>query len=66
MKLYLHNSMSIHPVFNASLLKKYYGERLLPKVVQVNDDTEYKIDLIYITRGISVIDSASFNKRGTV
>ena len=26
------------PVFNVSLLKKYYGDRLLPKVVQVEDD----------------------------
>ena len=38
MKLDLPASMSIHPVFNVSLLKKYYGDRLLPKVVQVKDD----------------------------
>ena len=46
MKLDLPASMSIHPVFNISLLKKYYRDRLLPKVVQVEDDAEYKIDSI--------------------
>ena len=39
-------NVCIHPVFNVSLLKKYYGDKLLPKVVQVKNDTEYKIDLI--------------------
>ena len=51
MKLDLPASMSINPVFNVSLLKKYYGDRLLPKVVQVKDDAEYKIDSILLHWG---------------
>ena len=46
MKLDLPASISVHQVFNVSLLKKYYGDRLLPKAVQVEDDAEYKIGLI--------------------
>ena len=38
--------ISIHPVFNVTLLKKYYGDQLIPKVVQVKDDAEHKIDSI--------------------
>ena len=45
-KLDLPVSMSIHPVFNVLLLRKYYGDRLLPKAVQVRDDVEYTIDSI--------------------
>ena len=44
-------SISVHPIFNVWLLKKYCGARLLPKVVQVEDDTEYKIDSILHYRG---------------
>ena len=51
MKLDLPVSMSVHPVFNVLLLRKYYGDRLLPKVVQVKDDAEYKIDSILRHRG---------------
>ena len=51
MKLDLPASISVHPVFNVLLLKKYYGDRLLPKVVQVEDDAEYEIDLILHHRG---------------
>ena len=50
-KLDLLASMSIHPVFNVSLLRKYYGDRLLPKAVQVEDDAEKEIDLILRHRG---------------
>ena len=50
-KLDLPASMSIHPVFNVLLLRKYYGDRLLPKVVQVEDDTKYEIDSILHHRG---------------
>ena len=46
MKLDLLASMSVHPVFNVFLLKKYYGDRVLPKVVQVEDDAKYEIDSI--------------------
>ena len=51
MKLDLPASISIYPVFNISLLKKYYGDRLLPKVVQVEDDDEYEIDSILHHQG---------------
>ena len=50
-KLDLPASMSVHPVFNVSLLRKYYGDRLLPKAVQVEDDAEYEIDSILCHRG---------------
>ena len=50
-KLDLPASISIHPVFNILLLKKYYRDRLLPKVVQVEDDAKYKIDLILHHQG---------------
>ena len=60
--------MSIHPVFNVSLLRKYYGDRLLPKVVQVEDDAEYEIDLILHHQGCPcvIIDSTYFDGRGMV
>ena len=44
-KLDILAPMSVHPVFNVPLLKKYYRDRL-PKEVQVKDDAKYKIDLI--------------------
>ena len=50
-KLDLLVSMSIHPVFNVSLLRKYYRDRLLPKVVQVEDDAKYEIELILHHQG---------------
>ena len=46
MKLDLQVSKFVYPGFNVSLLKKYYGDKLLPKAVQVKDDAEYEIDLI--------------------
>ena len=46
MKLVLPPSMSVYPVFNVSLPKKLYEDRLLPKVVQVKDYAEYEIDSI--------------------
>ena len=45
-KLDLPASMSVHPVFNVLLLRKYYVDRLLPKAVQVEDDAKYEIDSI--------------------
>ena len=45
-KLDLPASMSVHPAFNVSLLRKYYGDRLLPKEVQGEDDAKYEIDSI--------------------
>ena len=46
MKLHLPASISINPVFNVSLLKKYYRDGLLPKAIQVENDAKYKIDSI--------------------
>ena len=46
MKLDLPALISVHPVFNSSLLKNCYGDRLLPKVVQIEDDAKYKKDSI--------------------
>ena len=66
MKLDLPASISVHPVFNVSFFKKYYKDRLLPNVVQVEDDAKYKIDLIYITKDICIINSTSFDRRGMV
>ena len=43
--------ISIHPVFNVLLLKKYYGDGLLPKVVQVEADAKYEIDSILCYQG---------------
>ena len=43
--------MSVHPVFNVLLLRKHYGDRLLPKAVQVEDDAKYKIDSILCHQG---------------
>ena len=51
MELDLPASISIYPVFNVSLLRKYYRDRLLPKAVQVEDDTKYEIDLILCHQG---------------
>ena len=51
MKLDFLALISIHPVFNISLLKKYYGDQFVPKSVQVRDDTEYEIDLILYNWG---------------
>ena len=45
-KLDLPVSISVHQVFNVSLLRKHYRGRLLPKAVQVEDNTRYEIDLI--------------------
>ena len=51
MKLDLTASISIHIVFNVSLIKKYYGDRFLPNAVQVEDDAEYKIESILYHQG---------------
>ena len=53
MKLDLPASMSVNPVFNVFLLKKYYGDRLPPKVVQVEDDAKYEIDSVLCHGGCS-------------
>ena len=50
-KLNLQVSMSIHPVVKISLLRKYYGDKLLPKVVQVEYEAEYEIDSILHHQG---------------
>ena len=67
MKLDLPASISVHPVFNVSLLKNYYGDILQPKTVQVEDDVRiHEIDSIYITEDVCVIDSTFLDGRGTV
>ena len=50
-KLDLLAFISVYPVFNVSLLKKYYRDRLLPKAVQVKDNAEYEIDSILHHQG---------------
>ena len=50
-KLDLPASISVHRVYNVLLLGKYYGDRLLPKAVQVKDDAEYEIDSILHHQG---------------
>ena len=51
MKLDLLVSISVHPVFNVLLLRKYYRDRLLPKAVQVKDDAKYEIESILHQQG---------------
>ena len=46
MKLDVPALISIQPVFIISLLKKYYGDQLLPIALQIEYDAEYKIDFI--------------------
>ena len=43
-KLDLTVQMQVCLEFNVSLLKKYFKYRLLPKVVQVEDDADYGIE----------------------
>ena len=50
-RLDLPDSISIHPVFNIFLLKKYYRDQLLPNAVLVKDDAEYEIDSILYHQG---------------
>ena len=66
MKLDLPASMSMHPVFNVSLLKKYLGDRLPLKAGQVEDDVEYKIDSILCHWGHWHYKKYLFDGRGMV
>ena len=50
-KLDLLASISVHPVFNVSLLRKHCRDRLLPKAVQVEDDAKYEIASILYNQG---------------
>ena len=51
MELDLPASLSVQPVFNVSLEKNNYGDRFLPKVIQVKDDIKYKINLFLHYQG---------------
>ena len=45
-KLELPPGMKVHPVFNIALLKRYHGQRLLPNLILVDGNTEYKVEQI--------------------
>ena len=64
MKLDLPALMSIHSVFNISLLKKYYGGQVIPKVLQVEGDAKYEIDSILHHWEIYITDRTSLDGRG--
>ena len=49
-KLELPESMSVHPVFNVSLLKVYKGTLQRPAPVEVEGQTEYEIEKIIAHR----------------
>ena len=50
-KLELPPAMTVHPVFNVSLLKQYKGTRLLPSAIQLDDEAEYEVEAILKHRG---------------
>lgn len=50
-ELALPESMKVHPVFNVSLLRKYYGEYSPPGPIIVEGEVEYEVDRIIRHRG---------------
>ena len=45
-KLELPPGMKVHPVFNVALLKRYHGQHLLPNLILVDGNAEYKVEQI--------------------
>ena len=45
-KLALPLGIKAHPVFNMTLLKRYYGQCLIPNPISVEDDAEYEVEEI--------------------
>ena len=43
-KLELLPGIKVHPTFNIALLKKYHGQNLLPNLILVDDNAEYKAE----------------------
>ena len=50
-RLELPPALTIHPVFNTSLLKKYTGDRLVPEPVLLDGSLEYEVESILAHRG---------------
>ena len=42
-KLELPPGMKVHPLFNVALLKRYYGQCLIPNMILVDDDAKYEV-----------------------
>ena len=45
-KLELPPGMKVHPVFKVGLLKRYYGQCLIPNPILVDDNAKYKVEQI--------------------
>ena len=43
-KLELPPGMKVYPVFSVALLKRYYGQYLLPNSILVDSNAEYEVE----------------------